>query len=577
VQSAGVELAVYSWGLPLPHQSVVVLVHGYPDAASVWEKTAEILSEHCFVVSYDVRGAGLSDVPQTLEQFDMGLLLEDLAVVLDTMSPDKAVHLVGHDWGSLQGWEAVTTERLRGRILSYTSVSGPCLDHIGHWLAKRAGGPSPKAIREVARQAAHSWYVGLFHLPYLAPALWKNGLDKLWPGILNRLEGVTGHASETQSGDGAVGVNLYRANVLKRLLNPQDRRADIPVQLIVPRKDPFIIPQIFDDLPQWVDQLWRRDVEAGHWLQVSHPQLMADWVIEFIKLVDGGQQSAALARARDYASQSGKVDAGKLVVITGAASGFGRETALRYAQRGANVVAVDINQEGVEQTAQLCSQTGARAWARQVDVSSGEQMTDLAQWVGQNFGAPDIVVNNAGIGMAGSFFDTTDEEWKKVLDINLWGVIRGSRLFGEQMIAAGKKGHIVNVASMGGFTPIRFMSAYNTTKAAVMMLSDCLRGELAGKGIHVSTICPGMANTGITQRTRFVGTSESEEQAQRSKVSRLYELRNLKTETVAQAIVQAVEKRQDEVLVGIEAHGSRMLGRLLPAVARRLARLNPVS
>jgi short-subunit dehydrogenase len=109
------------------------------------------------------------------------------------------------------------------------------------------------------------------------------------------------------------------------------------------------------------------------------------------------------------------------------------------------------------------------------------------------------------------------------------------------------------------------------------MLSDCLRGELAGKGIHVSTICPGMANTGITQRTRFVGTSESEEQAQRSKVSRLYELRNLKTETVAQAIVQAVEKRQDEVLVGIEAHGSRMLGRLLPAVARRLARLNPVS
>jgi short-subunit dehydrogenase len=118
------------------------------------------------------------------------------------------------------------------------------------------------------------------------------------------------------------------------------------------------------------------------------------------------------------------------------------------------------------------------------------------------------------------------------------------------------------------------MSAYNTSKAAVMMLSDCLRGELASQQIHVATICPGMANTGITQRTRFVGTTEAEQADKRSKSSALYQRRNLKTETIAAAILEAIDHKHDEVLVGVEAKGSRLLGRLLPSLIRSAARLN---
>lgn len=577
VKSGDIDLAVYTWGGAPEAGSgkpTVVLVHGYPDAASVWRHTAELLALRHHVVAYDVRGAGRSTVPDHTAAYDLQHLVNDLAAVIDAVSPERPVHLVAHDWGSIQSWEAVTTARLKGRIASYTTISGPSLDHAGFWLAQRLKSGAPEDLAAIARQAAHSWYIGVFHLPVLAPSAWTLGLDKLWPTILEKIEGTRSEASASQAKDGSAGVNLYRANITNRVLNPSERRTDIPVQLIFPKGDHFMIPEIWDDLPQWAPNLWRRDTDAGHWLQVSHPQLVADWAAEFIAFVESGNETQALARARHYARQSGKPYAGQLVVVTGAGAGFGRETALMFAERGASVVVADIDVKAADRTAELAALLGADAYARQVDVGNGEAMEAFATWVGKELGAPDIVINNAGVGMAGSFFDSSDKDWERVLNVNLWGVIRGSRLFGQQMLAAGKRGHIVNVASMGAFTPSRFMSVYNTSKAAVLMLGDCLRGELAGKGIHVSTICPGFSNTGITQRTKFVGVSDEEQTRRREKASKLYQKRNLKPEAIAAAILDAVENNRDEVLVGAEALGSRLLGRFLPSLSRRLARLD---
>jgi len=575
VTSGDIELAVYSWGKPAKKKPTIVLVHGYPDAASVWKATAEKLAERYYVVAYDVRGAGRSTRPDHTAAYDLEHLVNDLAAVVDATSPDQPVHLVCHDWGSIQCWEAVTTERMAGRIASYTSISGPSIDHASYWIMSRLRSGSPEKMAQVARQLAHSWYIGMFQLPVLAPALWKAGLDKLWPTLLEKLEGIKGvELSATQVTDGANGVNLYRANFVKRLLNPQERRTALPVQLIVPRRDKFMVPEIWDDLPQWVPRLWRREVDAGHWLQVSHPDLVAQYASEFIDFVEGGTESPALRRARVQEDRLGKAHSGKLVVITGAGSGFGRETALLFAEAGADIIAVDINLEAAERTAELSRLLGAQAWARPADVGDAEQMQALASWVETELGAPDVVVNNAGVGLAGSFFDTSDADWDKVLRVNLWGVIHGSRLFGKQMIAAGKKGHIVNVASMGAFTPSRFMSAYNTSKAAVMMLSDCIRAELADKQIEVSTICPGLSITNITQTTRFVGSTPEEEARRRQKATRLYQKRNLKPQTIARAILDAVENKRAEVPVGAEAHGSRLISRFFPALSRRLARLD---
>jgi NAD(P)-dependent dehydrogenase (short-subunit alcohol dehydrogenase family) len=200
-------------------------------------------------------------------------------------------------------------------------------------------------------------------------------------------------------------------------------------------------------------------------------------------------------------------------------------------------------------------------------------MGALADWVQRELCVPEVVVNNAGIGMAGSFFDTSDADWERILRVNLGGVILGSRLFGQQMVDAGQRGHIVNVASMAAYTPSRGMAAYATSKAAVRMLSDCLRAELADKGVRVSTICPGMSITNITRTTRFVGLDSDAQAAQQQKATRFYEKRNLRPETIAQVILRCVERGHVEAPVGAEAHLTRWLSRLSPAAIRRLARV----
>src|SRR5205807_1581090 len=119
-----------------------------------------------------------------------------------------------------------------------------------------------------------------------------------------------------------------------------------------------------------------------------------------------------------------------------------------------------------------------------------EAMEQLAKAVFEDHGVVDVLVNNAGIGLAGAFLDTTVEDWRRVLDVNLWGVIHGCRLFGRQMVERGQGGHIVNVASAAGIQPSKGLPAYSTSKAAVLMLSECLRADSAGAGIGVSAIRP---------------------------------------------------------------------------------------
>ncbi|MGQ0529640.1 MAG: alpha/beta fold hydrolase, partial [Panacagrimonas sp.] len=188
VESGDLSLAVYTWGDRATGKPIVVLVHGYPDAASVWDKTAPLLAEKYFVVAYDVRGAGRSDVPDHTKAYSLDHLVEDLAAVIEATCGDEQAHLICHDWGSIQSWEAVTTERIGARIASYTSISGPSIDHASYWIMNRLRSGSPKEMAQVARQLSHSWYIGAFQLPVLGESLWKLGLDKLWPTVLKRAE-----------------------------------------------------------------------------------------------------------------------------------------------------------------------------------------------------------------------------------------------------------------------------------------------------------------------------------------------------------------------------------------------------
>ncbi len=281
VNSAGVQLATYRWGNPAG--PVLLLVHGYPDNHEVWLPLINQLAADFHIIAYDVRGAGASDRPKHRHDYRLPLLADDLEAVILAHSPDRPVHLIAHDWGSIQSWEGVTEPRLQKRLASYTSISGPCLDHVGYWMGERGKTPTFAALRQLVGQLLSSWYIAFFHLPWIPELAWRHGMAKLWPRFLRQVEGIRPvRISSTQSEDGQHGVKLYRANFIRSLFTPRQRFTQVPVQLVVLTRDRFVRPHLFDNLQHWAPNLTRREVAVGHWKLLAEPAPLAGWVREFV-------------------------------------------------------------------------------------------------------------------------------------------------------------------------------------------------------------------------------------------------------------------------------------------------------
>ncbi|GAA2246690.1 MULTISPECIES: SDR family oxidoreductase [Kitasatospora] len=563
VRSGGLPLAVFEEGDPAG--PTVILVHGYPDTHVVWDDVAADLGKDHHVVRYDVRGAGESGAPGSRAGYRLELLAADLFAVADAVSPDRAVHVVAHDWGSVQSWEAVTSPGAEQRIASYTTMSGPSLDHTGHWIRHRLRRPTPRHLRQLLRQGAHSWYITAFHLPFLAPAAWRLWLSRAWPRVLRDLEGVTprpGHPQPTLKRDAVRGIELYRANMRPTLREPRERPTEVPVQLVTLARDHYVGEFLSEGLERWAPRLTRRTVDATHWSALlEQGPVVAGMVRDFVARADAGETQ-------------GPSDSEQLVVITGAGSGIGRATALAFAEQGATLALADLDLPSAERTAELCELVGGRARAYRLDVGDGAAVDAFAQQVAAQHGVPDVVVNNAGIGHSGTFLQTTEKEWQRVLDVNLWGVIHGCRAFGTLMTERGRGGHIVNLASAAAYLPAKALAAYATSKAAVLMLSECLGAELAPHRIRVSAICPGIVSTNITRTSTFSGTTSAEQAAKRERATRMYARRGFPPEKVAAEILRAVRTGKPVVPVTFEAKAARLLGRLSPGLLRRAARLD---
>ncbi len=204
---------------------------------------------------------------------------------------------------------------------------------------------------------------------------------------------------------------------------------------------------------------------------------------------------------------------GRTAVLTGAASGFGLECARLAAGAGMHVVMVDVQADALASAAAeisgLAAPQGGRVLARQVDVSQAAAMEALAAEVQAMFGAPSWVFNNAGVGGGGLVWENSVKDWEWVLGVNVWGVVHGVRLFTPMMLAAaaadpGFEGHIVNTASMAGLVNPPNMGVYNTSKHAVVSLTETLHQDLAlvSSQVHAHVLCPFFVPTGITQSER---------------------------------------------------------------------------
>ncbi len=240
----------------------------------------------------------------------------------------------------------------------------------------------------------------------------------------------------------------------------------------------------------------------------------------------------------------------KVTVITGAGSGIGRATALAFAAQGADLVIVDKEEDRIAEAAKEIEARGARVLARKVDVSDRTQVEDLSKYVIKERSRVDILYNNAGIGVGGSFECTSLEEWERIFSINFWGVLYGIKAFLPHMIER-RYGHIVNTSSLAGLCAIPGMSAYCSTKFAVAGLGEALRAEVRRYGIGVSTICPGVINTRVVADGCMNLREES--RANRQAVVEFYKKFGWPPERVARAVLSAVRHNRSVVPVGPEA------------------------
>lgn len=196
---------------------------------------------------------------------------------------------------------------------------------------------------------------------------------------------------------------------------------------------------------------------------------------------------------------------GKVAVITGAASGFGRELAILCAQEGMKLALADIQMAGLEETAKLVSGWKPEVLLQHCDVSKSAALDVLARETYDRFGKAHLVFNNAGVAVTGPTWTATLEDWKWSIDVNLMGVVHGIRSFVPRMIEQGDECHVVNTASVAGLTSVPGSAVYCATKHAVVTLSECLYHDLAAaqlSRVGVSVLCPAFVDTGIADCAR---------------------------------------------------------------------------
>ena len=244
-------------------------------------------------------------------------------------------------------------------------------------------------------------------------------------------------------------------------------------------------------------------------------------------------------------------------VITGAGSGLGRALCLELARHRARVLVSDRDATSAQETAHQVEQAGGSALVQVCDVTQPEHVERLAETAFTQFGGVDLLVNNAGVATGGEVGQLPLAEWKRVLDVNLWGVIHGCHTFVPRLRQQGS-GHILNIASAAGLISVGYMAPYNVSKAAVVSLSETLYLELKAAGIGVTVACPTFFRTNIAASAQYTDPKLGKAG------SRLVDQARLGPEEVARDLLHAVQRRARYALPIAEGRWAWRLKRLSP-------------
>lgn len=251
------------------------------------------------------------------------------------------------------------------------------------------------------------------------------------------------------------------------------------------------------------------------------------------------------------------------IVITGGGSGLGRALARRYAADGWRVAVADKNPEAAQQVAAEVDQLGGTGLALECDVRDVTTLQAVTEALEQYWSGVDVVINNAGVGSAGTVIATPLEDWDWTLDINLTGVLRGCHLWAP-LLTRQQSGHIVNIASFAGIANAPAMAAYNTAKAGVIALSETLRGELRPFGVGVSVACPSFF------RTNLLSSFRSPDPRLHQFAEKMFQRASVTAEQVADDIYQAARKDVFMIISHTDARWLYRLKRIAPGLFFKL-------
>ncbi|OSC25113.1 alpha/beta hydrolase [Mycobacterium vulneris] len=282
--SDGVRLAVHTYTDIDPGRPTILAIHGYPDNHHVWDGVATTLGRRFNVVAYDVRGAGQSSTPADRSGYRLPQLVADVGAVIERLGVEN-VHLLAHDWGSIQAWAAVTDDAVMGKIASFTSVSGPHLNYAGKFLRSAR---TPRALLDVAKQILASSYIWFFLCPRIPElAIRSRATVKVFEAV-ERIGGSGARGAAYRSADDYLnGLNLYRANMPAPILSPPEQlpQTPVPVQVLVARQDYFVSPALqrfTGSIPEGSRVV---PIEGGHWVVSAFPDVIARLTGEWVDLI----------------------------------------------------------------------------------------------------------------------------------------------------------------------------------------------------------------------------------------------------------------------------------------------------
>jgi NAD(P)-dependent dehydrogenase (short-subunit alcohol dehydrogenase family) len=253
---------------------------------------------------------------------------------------------------------------------------------------------------------------------------------------------------------------------------------------------------------------------------------------------------------------------GRTAVITGAGNGIGRAIAVALARRGCHLALADVDETGMTETAELVRRDALRVSRHLLDVADRAAVAEFPRVVAAEHPGVDVLVNNAGVAVGGTFEQVSEEDFEWLFEINFWGVVRMTRAFLPRLRKS-EDARVVNLSSIYGVVAPPEQTAYSASKFAVRGFSESLRHELDALGIGVTVVHPGGVATTIAEKARVPAGVSEEEIARRMEKYR--KLLRMPPEVAGEIIVRGVERRQSRVLVGSDAKAISLIARLLPA------------